>query len=48
MFDLPSGLTLEVQGPRREFLLPFRKEFVVEIAREARQLVVRLPEGLLD
>ena len=48
LFDLPSGLTLEVQGPKREFLLPFRKEFVREIQREARVLVVSLPEGLLD
>ena len=48
LFELPSGLTLEVQGPKREFLLPFRKEFVLEVQREARQLVVRIPEGLLD
>lgn len=48
LFELPSGLTLEVQGPKREFLLPFKKEFVVEVKREQRQLVVRIPEGLLD
>lgn len=48
VFELPSGLTLEVQGPKREFLLPFRKEFVIQVVREQRQLVVRLPEGLLD
>jgi 16S rRNA processing protein RimM len=48
LYDLPSGLTLEVQGPKREFLLPFRKEFVLETRRETRTLVVRIPEGLLD
>ncbi len=48
LFDLPSGLTLEVQGPKREFLLPFRKEFVIDVHRDLRQLVVRIPEGLLD
>lgn len=48
LFDLPSGLTLEVQGAKREFLLPFKKEFVIQVLRDARQLVVRLPEGLLD
>lgn len=48
LFDLPAGLTLQVQGPKREFLLPFRKEFVREVLREARVLVVALPEGLLD
>jgi 16S rRNA processing protein RimM len=48
LFDLPSGLTLEVQGPKREFLLPFRKEFVPQVDREHRVLVVRLPDGLLE
>lgn len=48
LFDLPSGLTLEVQGPKREFLLPFRKEFVHQVLRGERALVVALPEGLLD
>ena len=46
--DLPSGITLEVQGPKREFLVPFRKEFVVEVNRDARRLVVSLPDGLMD
>ena len=44
--ELPAGIAIEVQGPKREFLLPFRKEFVVEVDREERRLVVRLPEGL--
>lgn len=47
-YDLPSGLTLEVQGPRREFLLPFRKEFVKQVLRPERTLVVSLPAGLLE
>jgi len=48
LFDLPSGLTLEVQGPKREFLLPFKKEFVRQVLRSERALLVALPEGLLD
>ena len=48
IYDLPAGLTIEVQGPRREFLLPFKKEFVRQVLREERTLVVALPEGLLD
>ncbi len=48
IYELPAGLTIEVQGPRREFLLPYRKEFVQEVDREGRRLVVVLPEGLLD
>lgn len=46
--ELPAGLMLEVQGPRREFLIPFRKEFVVAVDRVARRLLVALPEGLAD
>jgi 16S rRNA processing protein RimM len=48
VYDLPAGLTIEVQGPKREFLLPFKKEFVRQVLREDRALVVALPEGLLD
>jgi 16S rRNA processing protein RimM len=46
--EMPAGLMLEVQGPQREFLVPFRKEFVVRVDREARRLVVQLPEGLAE
>jgi 16S rRNA processing protein RimM len=48
VLELPTGLLLEVQGPKREFLVPFRKEFVVALEREARRLRVALPEGLTE
>ena len=48
LYELPSGLMLEVQGPRREFLLPYRREFVREVDRPARRLTVELPVGLLE
>lgn len=44
----PTGLMLTVQGPKREFLMPYRKEFVREVDRAGRRLVVDLPEGLMD
>ena len=47
VYDLPAGLMLEVQGPRREFLLPLRDEFV-RLDTEARVLVATPPDGLLD
>ena len=47
-YDMPNGLVIEMQGPKREFLLPYRKEFVVEVDREARRLVIAPPDGLLD
>lgn len=48
VLELPAGITLEIQGPRREFLLPFKKEFVVEVDRPGRRLIVDPPAGLLD
>jgi 16S rRNA processing protein RimM len=47
-YELPSGVMIEVQGPKREFLLPYKKEFVREVDRAGRRLVVRLPEGLVE
>jgi 16S rRNA processing protein RimM len=47
-FDLPGGLTLEIQGPKREFLLPYRQEFIRRVDRAGRMLVVMVPEGLAD
>jgi len=46
--ELPAGIMIEVQGPKREFLLPYRKEFVREVDRAGRRLVVAPPEGLLE
>ncbi len=46
VYDLPSGLMIEVQGPKREVLVPFRKEFVTKVDRPARRLTVQLPDGL--
>ncbi len=48
VYELPAGLMIEVQGPKREFLLPYRKEFVREVDREGRRLVVTPPEGLVE
>ena len=48
VYELPSGLMIEVQGPTREFLLPYKKEFVREVDRAGRKLVVTPPEGLIE
>ena len=45
-YEFPGGLTIEVQGPKREFLLPYRREMVREVDRAGRRLVVDVPEGL--
>lgn len=48
LYEVAAGLMIEVQGPKREFLLPYKKEFVVGVERGERRLVVRVPNGLLD
>ncbi len=48
VYELPAGLMLEVQGPKREFLLPYRTGFIRQVDRENRRLVIAVPEGLLD
>ena len=48
LYEMPAGLMLEVQGPKREFLLPFKREFVKQVDRQGRMLVVELPEGLVE
>lgn len=48
VYELPAGLMIEVQGPKREFLLPYKKEFVREVDRAERRLVVAPPEGLVE
>ncbi|MEZ4588084.1 MAG: ribosome maturation factor RimM [Gemmatimonadales bacterium] len=47
-YELPGGITLEVQGPKREFMLPYRKQFVREVDREGRALVVEAIDGLFE
>ena len=48
LYEMPNGLMLEIQGPKRELLLPFKKEFVREVDRAARRLIATPPEGLLE
>jgi 16S rRNA processing protein RimM len=48
VYELPAGIMIEVQGPKREFLLPYKKAFVQRVDREARRLVVTPPEGLIE
>jgi 16S rRNA processing protein RimM len=48
LYEMPAGLMIEVQGPRREFLLPYKREFVREVDRAGRRLMIAPPQGLLD
>lgn len=47
-YELPQGLLLEFRHGDGTARLPFIDEFVEEVDREARRIVVRPPDGLLD
>lgn len=47
-YDLPQGLLLEFRGPKGVHSVPFVEEFVLEVDREGRRIVVRLPDGLIE
>jgi 16S rRNA processing protein RimM len=48
VYETQAGLMIEVQGPKREFLLPYKRQFVRQVDREGRRLVVMPPEGLIE
>lgn len=48
VYELPSGVMIEVQGPKREFLLPYKKEFVTAVDRDSRRITITPPAGLID
>jgi 16S rRNA processing protein RimM len=48
VYETQAGLMIEVQGPKREFLLPYKKQFVRQVDRDGRRLVVTPPEGLIE
>ncbi|MBA2292894.1 MAG: 16S rRNA processing protein RimM [Gemmatimonadales bacterium] len=47
VYDMPQGTVIEVQGPKHEFLLPFRSEYVKVTDRAGRRLVVDVPAELM-
>lgn len=47
-YELRHGILIEVTRAGGSVLLPYRPEFVRAVDREARRLVVELPEGLVD
>lgn len=47
-YDLPQGLLLEFKAESGLASLPFVDEFVSSVDREARQIHVTLPDGLLS
>jgi 16S rRNA processing protein RimM len=48
VYELTPSDLLEVRGDGKTYMIPFRKEIVVELDREGRRLVVDPPDGLLE
>ena len=48
VYELPQGLTLDVQRANGTVMLPFSERVVTSVDREARVITVEPPEGLLD
>lgn len=48
VYELRPSDLLEVRGGGRSYMIPFRREVVVDVDVEGRRLVVDPPEGLLD
>ncbi|MGY8800123.1 MAG: ribosome maturation factor RimM [Longimicrobiales bacterium] len=48
IFELSPAHMLEVHGEKKEYMIPFTKEVVVEVDADASRLVVDPPDGLLD
>jgi len=48
VYELAPSDLLEVRGEDGTFMIPFRREIVVEVDREEGRIVVDPPEGLLE
>jgi 16S rRNA processing protein RimM len=48
VFELPQGLALDVKRESGTVLIPFNREFIQEIRRAERTVVIAPPAGLLD
>ena len=47
-YEVPQGILLEFNGPNGLVNVPFVDEFVCEVNRGARTILMRLPEGLIE
>ena len=48
VYELPQGLTLDVQRENGTVMLPFSERVVTHLDRQARVITVDPPEGMLD
>jgi 16S rRNA processing protein RimM len=48
VYELPQGLTLDVQREKGTVMLPFNDQFVTAVDRAGRVITVEMPEGMLD
>jgi len=48
IIENPGQLILSVKNGEREILIPLVEEFIADISKKKKELVLNLPEGLLD
>ena len=48
VIDLPGNPLLEIMSGQKEVLIPLRDEFILEVDRAQKRLLVRAPDGLID
>ena len=47
-YKLPQGLVIEVRGQQWRADIPFNEAFIMNVDREARTIIVSLPDGMLE
>lgn len=48
VLDFPQQAVLQIKKDTHEILIPAREEFIISIDRDARQIEVQAPDGLID
>ncbi len=48
VLDFPQQSILQIKKDTHEILIPAREEFIIRIDRDARQIEVQAPDGLID
>ncbi len=48
VFELPQGYMVEVERGTGSVMIPLQEEFLVQLDRAGRRIVVALPEGMLE
>jgi 16S rRNA processing protein RimM len=48
LIENPAQILMQVRSPKGEILIPLVDDFVVDVNEETKEIILTLPEGLLD